>query len=326
MQQPTVTRRNLLAIAGAGAGLGVLGSIQSVPGDDNTPGARGFTAGSAPAGSNPLAVIDAGAALGRPPVAAGGSAVLDARPFTLLPPSLIAPFDGSDSVVNPESLGKLVCVGIAPDDGAAVVWADWARDDLVAVLGAGSVETGTYLDRPTIVVDETAATALGTDVFAIGGTAAVRAVADVWHGDGGPVADEVLGPLERTPRSAPVRFAVRELAMYGDVSPGRSEAYDDVVDASVWIESNGGESVLGVQYRVDAIDAVDRLASALRSDLIEGSEASSDDVDVPDVTRNDISLERSGDVVTVEYRDADERFVDHVGAVLRGFAAVTGRT
>lgn len=324
MSRRPVSRRSVLFAGGAVAGIGTAGAYLSSTANDDLPGAQGFTAKSAPARSDPLVAIDVDRVLRNPAISAGASALLDAQSFAAFPASLTALFDSGVTVIDPNNLGKLVCIETTDDEAAAVVWAEWTREDLVAVVEDESeraAETRSYRDRTTYATDGVAGAVLADEVFAVGSMDAVRSVVDVWHSDAEPVEDAVLGPFERTPPDAPVRFAASELGFDADVHANRSDTYERIENRSGWIAASD-EPVLGVQYGLESIDDVESVIAALRSDLAEPSEDDSDDSTLSDAVRNDVSVDRTGDVVTVTYRDAAEPFTDQVGEALRAFATI----
>lgn len=326
MTPNSVSRRTVLASTGAVAGFGALGWYIIPRQRETKPGAEGFSAKTAPQSSDPLLVVDADEILQRPAIRSGVDTFLDGQAFNSLPEPLRALFDGTETPLDPNSIGKLVFVDPAPQGAVAVIWADWTRDDLANVLEnatQGSIESGSYRSRTTYSTETTTAAVLADQAFAIGATEPVRAVVDVWHGEDDPVAQAVLDPFERTPQSAPVRFAASSMNYEGDTPDLRTDAYDRIVNASGWIEVRGGDPALGFQYQVDSIDVADSVASTLRADLSPTAGEGSDEWTLSESVRNDITVERTGDIIRAEYQDAEELFADHVGQVIRVLAGPT---
>ncbi|AHG00880.1 hypothetical protein HALLA_10980 [Halostagnicola larsenii XH-48] len=254
--------------------------------------------------------------------------ILETPSFRELPAGFTDLVTGS-SPENASTIGKVAVLGSNAGSGSAgVVWAEWSDDELVALLeqsGQDATEAETADGRTIYEAGGRSAVVLGEHVFAIGTDDLVRSVVDVWHGDGDPVSDAVLGPFERTARDAPVRFATTGRAFHDSSTPPQRAAYDPVTNTSVSITSEDGDATVDIAYQVDSTDAAESLADALRTDL--GLETTADAIDpvLPRGIRNDLTVDRTSTVVTVRYRDTAETVAEYGDDILTTLEAITGK-
>lgn len=78
-------------------------------------------------------------------------------------------------------------------------------------------------------------------------------------------------------------------------------------------------------YEVDSIDAADPLVTALARDLGLGAAGDPVEPALPRGVRGDLTVERSGLLVTVAYRSEPDLFVSSVDRVLQTLGAVASQ-
>ncbi|KDE58977.1 hypothetical protein EL22_01010 [Halostagnicola sp. A56] len=323
-----LTRREEVVSGCLLVGLGGCNSLPTSLGNSPPPGADELTAGTVPAETDPLLLVfpdelepDSAATT----IAAG---LLESSPFTELSAGLADLVTGSSSETA-SAVGKVAVLGSNAGSGSAgVVWAEWSDDELVALLeqsGQDATEAETADGRTIHEAGGQSAVVLGEHVFAIGTDDLVRSVVDVWHGDGDPVSDAVLGPFERTDRESPVRFATTGRAFHDDPTPPRRAAYDPVTNTSISITSGDGDATVDIAYQVDSTDAAESLADALRTDL--GLETTADAIDpvLPRGIRNDLTVDRTSTVVSVRYQHSAEAVAEYGNDILTTLEAITGK-
>lgn len=322
MIETHLTKRTLLAATGSLAGLSYIGFTRW---SNDTPGAKGFTAGTAPEESDPLFLARPERTREKPAAGAVAASLLADAGLDRVPDAVAATLTDGDA--DSGVTKKFVAVGSTEAAGAAaIVWTDWTGTDLVeqveAVAGTTS-RAEEYEGRTMHVAGKTAGVALADGVIGIGTAPMVRAIVDVWHGDTDPVDDAVLHPFDRTDRTAPVRFATTGLAFHDGRARPRKAAYVPVVNTSVEVTVGEHDATVEVTYEVGSVDATDPLASALRRDL--GLTDGGDPVDpiFPQGIRGDIAVTPGPAVVTIEYSAAADSVATHVGDVFHTIAAVT---
>ncbi|WP_132058600.1 hypothetical protein [Halorussus amylolyticus] len=310
------SRRTVLT-AGVGAiGLGIVGvSAIEFATDDDSPGAEGFTAKTVPAGSDPLVLVDADEIASSDTANGVTRTLLGAGQFDDLPDALVGMFgDESQSVIDPEAVGKMAFVGSETGDGGgAVVWADWTDDELLEVLesgGGNATPSESYRDRMMYGTDDASAAVLGDTEFALGTPEVVRTIADVWHGDADPVGGTTLDSFERTPSEATVRFSFEEIQFScDDTTASDSDAYDAVTQVYGWVPAS--DDGIRLRLRVESNDATDEVAAAVRSD--------------PGVDGDAVTVGHDADFVTVEYSPDDENS-DFAGDGIETTVCAIGRS
>lgn len=336
MSPDQLSRRTALSAGGALVGLGVVGAsaFELTSETNETPGADGFTAGTAPAGSDPLVLVDTDGIAENNTAKAVTGTLLGAEQFGDLPDALVGAFENgseSRSAIDTDPVGKLVLVGsdVAPDVGGAVVWADWTDDDLLDVFESSDeteTQTERYRSRTLYTAGGTSAAVLGDQEFALGATEVVRNVVDAWHGDADPVGGETLRSFERTSRRAHVRFSFDELRLACDgVAASRSAAYDRITQVYGSVPATGGVVRLHLRVAPDG-DRTD-VATALRNDLgVTGGDSSrGENAGLPHDAVDGVTVESEHDFVTVEYGSAGDRN-GFASDVVETTVCLTGRT
>lgn len=326
------SRRNVLLVTAGVAAAGGLGALAATftSREGRRLGANGFTAKTAPSGSDSVVVIDADAIPDAPLAKAAAKVLLDADAFDALPGALREPFlAASPAVTSTDRIGKLVLVGSSGDetsgtppggepasrtaDGGAVVWADWTDDELVSVLES-ETETGTrrdsYRGRTCYANGDTTGARLGDTAFALGSPDTVRRIVDVWHHDADPVGGEALETLERTPLGAPVRFSFDRLGPPHEDGGRSTTAWPSgarVVHRYGSVPA-AGDSVR-LRLRVEPAGKASEVAAAVQAELETASGNETAGTGEPTLSPTDverIAVSQDHDFVTVEYRpDAD---------------------
>lgn len=327
MVDPKMTRRDAIVSGCLLVGLSGCNSLPTSIGNSRPPGADEFTAGTVPAESDPLLLVFPDELQPDSAPTALSVGLLETPSFRELPVGLADLVTGSSSETA-SAIGKVAVLGSNTGSGCgAVVWAEWSDDDLVALLeqsGEDATEAEMSNGRTIHEAGGRSAMALGEHVFAIGTDDLVRSIVDVWHGDGDPVSDAVLGPFERTARDAPVRFATTGRAFHDGSRSPRTAAYNPVTNTSVSITSEDGDATVDIAYQVGSIDAAEPLAGALRSDLVLDSASDAVNPVLPRGIPNDLTVTRTSAVVTVRYRDTAETVAEYGDDVLRALKTVTG--
>ncbi|SFS55808.1 hypothetical protein [Halostagnicola kamekurae] len=325
---PEMTRRGAIVSGCLLVGISGCSSLPTSIGNSNLPGADGFTAGTVPAESDPLLLVLPDEMQPDSAPTALAVELLETPSFAELPSGFAGLVAGQPSEVA-SAVGKVAVLGSNTESGSAgVVWAEWAEDELLALLeqsGQDATEAETADGRTIYEAGGQSAVVLGEHVFAIGTDDLVRSVVDVWHGDGDPVSDAVLGPFERTARDSPIRFATTGLAFHDSSTPPRRPAYDPVTNTSVSITSEDGDATVDIAYQVDSTDAAESLADALRTDL--GLETAADAIDpvLPRGIRNDLTVDRTSTVVSVRYQHSAEAVAEYGNDILTTLEAITGK-
>lgn len=324
MTETYLTKRSLLAAGGSLAGLGYVGFTKW---RDGSPGAEGFTAGTAPEESDPLLVARPKRIRETPASGAVATSILADTSLNRVPDTVSATL--TDNGTDIEVPRKLVAVGSNDTSGAAaIVWVDWTGTDLLEQVEATAGTTSRdeeYEGRTVHVAGETAGVTLADGVVGIGTAPVVRAIVDVWHGDASPVDDAVLHPFDRTDRTAPVRFATTGLAFHDVRSRPRTAAYEPIENTSVEAAVVASDATVELTYEVESIDATNPLASALERDLGLTDHGEPVDPTLPRGIRGDITVVPGPAIVTVEYSAAADSVAAHVDDVFRTLAAVTSK-
>ncbi len=325
----------MLAAGGLVATLGIVaGSPFEFSSDDGTPGALGFTAGTAPIGSDPLVLINTSEIRENNVAKRVASTLLAARQFDDIPTVLTGMFaNNSSSSVDVSRVGKLLLVGSdrSDDSGGAVVWADWDDDDVISVLAPtekAEIRTESYGGQTLYTSGATSVVVLGDTEFAFGTTEVVRTIADVWHGDSDPVGGETLDSFERTPLRATVRFSFDTLGVpCNDASS--PNVYDSVTQVYGSVPSD--RNTVRLHLRVESNHVRHKVATAVRDDLETVSVESEEDASgtgsekLPYDAVENISVDHKHDTVTLTYRpdDKDDKYVH---AVIETLVCLIGRS
>ena len=322
-----LTRRETVVSGCLLVGFSGCNSLSASIGNSHSPGADGFTAGTVPVETDPLLLVSPDESHTDAASTALTARLLESSSFSELPARLTDLVIGSSGTTS--AAGKVAVLGSNAGSGSAgVVWAEWSDDDLVATLeqsGQDATEAETADGRTIYEAGGRSAAVLGEQVFAIGTADLVRAIVDVWHGDGDPVSDAVLRSFEGTTRESPVRFATTGCLFHDNSTPPQRAAYEHVTNTSVSFTGEDGDATVDIAYQVDSTDAAELLADALRTDL--GLETTADAIDpvLPRGIRNDLTADRTSAVVTVQFRDTAKAVAEYGNDILTTLETVTGK-
>ncbi|ODR79791.1 hypothetical protein BG842_07075 [Haladaptatus sp. W1] len=336
MSPDKTSRRSVLAAGGLVASIGIVAGTSSFEflSDDGTPGALGFTAGTAPIGSDPLVLVNTDEIRENNAAKRVTSTLFAASQFNDVPTALTGIFStNSSSQVDMKRVGKLVLVGsnLSDNSGGAIVWADWNDDDVVSVLkqtDEAQVRTESYGDQTLYTSGATSAAVLSDIAFAFGTTKVVRTIVDIWHGDRAPVGGETLDSFERTPLRATVRFSFDTLGVpCNDVSS--SNVYDNVTQIYGSVPSD--ENAVRLHLRVKSNDVRRKVATAAMDDLetasveSEQNQSNTGGAKLPYDAVENISVDDKHDTVTLTYRP-DNKDDEYVRALVETLVCLVGRS
>lgn len=314
------SRRSLLLAGGATVGTGLVGGIAwpfFSDDDARSRGPGGLTAGTVPAGSDPLVWID----IDKVETAAEAAAIstlLRSSVFDDVPETLRSEIDNGQS--SDASLRELVLIGTdAEDTSAAIVWADWSDERAKGLLKSSrSVTSETYNGYSVSTAGETSVVVLNDGVFTVGATSAVRNVIDVWNDDVQPISGDTLRRFEGTPRGN-VRFSFDTLPLPCEgVTENRSEAYSRVTQVAGATPKS--DSTLRLELFVDSQDATDDVASAVRTDLgvsSPGNQTGNATEGFPEFVTDSITVVHQSDFVRIEYGGVDGESGEYVQKLIR---------
>lgn len=278
-------------------------------GDFDQLGADDLTAGTIPASTDTLAVVQLNRAEPPEAVRAVAGLVAEASPFVPVPIQLrgLVSTDSSKTV-DPSRIGKLAFVGSADGHGAVVVWADWTKDhfaELVSVSGSDDHRTEIRHGKSMYTAGDTAGSMLTKTAFVVGHPSVVADTIGVWHGDEEPVGDSTLSTYDLTRRQSPFRFTLGEIRLPCDciTAVRKPQVYNNVTRLYGSLSKTGALRVsLGLDSKNSENTAA--LAATLRRDigLTEGVSAR---IDLPSEAISKLSVLEGSDAVTVRFPSAD---------------------
>ena len=213
--------------------------------------------------------------------------------------------------------------GLALDDAATIVWADWDIADVTATLGEQvEIEEETHRDRTVYATDNAWTCELESGVFVTGAPSTTRAAIDLWVGAGQGASDRLTDAYQA---SSPghVRYGFDVPPEIAAAVPGATvnePLVEDIDYGYGSIYADGTERVAELTFQAADSSTAETLENALFTVVtLLGQEGG--EIELPRTVESvleagieDIEVDRDGEIVTVTYRNEPV----HLGPLLVG--------
>lgn len=317
MERQAISRRDLfrsggaLAVAGATGGLsGCLGFLDSD--DEVDPGRFAHV----PFGTAVALHTDVESILEDDPLREGVNQTL---------PAELGPYSESKSVealldefqaetgLDARGVSELLSFGgLALDDAATIIWAEWDTTDLTDLLQREvQLEETTHRNRTVYESASSWTAELADGVFVVGAPSTARAAIDLWV-DSGDSASQDLQDAYLSSSPGYMRFGLEIPPAVVEAIPGGSvnePLIEDIKYGYGGLYRDGAERIGELTFQANDSSTAETLESTLFTIVsVLGQEDS--DIDLPraieailDAGIDDVTVSRDGDTATLAYRN-----------------------
>lgn len=202
--------------------------------------------------------------------------------------------------------------GLALDDAATIVWADWDIADVTATLGEQvELEEETHRDRTVYATDNAWTCELESGVFVTGAPSTTRAAIDLWAGAGQGASDRLTDAYRASlPGHIRYGFGVPPEIAAGVPGATVNEPLVEDIDYGYGaIYADGTERVAELNFQAADSSTAETLENALFTVVtLLGQEGG--EIELPTAIESileagieDVEVDRDGEIVSVTYRN-----------------------